>query len=242
MLCTTCDTNNEEGARFCRVCGTSLTNPVAETGATRAIYTYTSAPMTGPLCPACVQSNPNGARFCVYCATALAQPNTVRFGAPAMQPAMAYSAPTNVTVMNYVTTQPVQYVIANSGNLLMRAVWFFLIGWWLGLFWTIGAWIFNLSLIGLPVGLMMLNSLPQVMTLRPRSRVRVQVTPSGHVLMQGPEQHPFPLRAIWFLLIGWWASLVWSLIAWAFSLTLILMPISFWMWNRVPTITTLAAE
>lgn len=239
MLCTTCDTHNEEGARFCRVCGTSMTNPVAATGATRAMYTYTNAPMTGPICPACAQPNPQGARFCVYCATAMAQPATAHYGAPAMQPAMAYG--TNVTVMNYVTTQPVQYAIANSGNLLIRAIWFFLIGWWLGLLWTIGAWIFNLSLIGLPVGLMMLNSLPQVMTLRPRSR-RVQVTPSGHVLMQGPEQHPFALRAIWFALIGWWASLVWSLIAWAFSLTLILMPISFWMWNRVPTITTLAAE
>lgn len=245
MLCTTCDTDNEEGARFCRVCGTSLTSPVAQPypDGTRSqpVYTYTNAPMTGPVCPACAQANPIGARFCVYCATAIAQPNTVRLGAPTMQPAMAYSAP-NVNVMNYVTTEPMQYVMANSGNLLIRAIWFVLIGWWLGLIWTLCAWVFNLSLVGLPVGLMMLNSIPQVMTLRPRNRVRMEVMPSGHVLMRGPEQHPLPLRAIWFVLIGWWASLVWSLIAWAFSLTLILMPISFWMWNRVPTITTLAAE
>jgi uncharacterized membrane protein YccF (DUF307 family) len=122
------------------------------------------------------------------------------------------------------------------GSLLVRAVWFFFIGWWLGLLWSIGAWLFNLTLIGLPVGLMMLNVTPTVTTLQPRLR---QQRLRGRVAM--PE-HPLPLRAIWFVLIGWWASLIWLLTAWAFSLTLILMPISFWMWNRVPTITTLAQE
>lgn len=236
MLCITCDTRNEEGARFCRVCGKSLVNPAAHPAASQPVYTYTAAPMTGPACPACAQPNPHGARFCVYCATAIAQPSTVPFGSPAMQPAMAYGM-TNVTVMNYVTTQPVQYVIANSGNILIRAIWFFLIGWWLGLIWTIFAWLFNLTLIGLPVGLMMLNSIPQVTTLHHQKGRPAYRYSRPH----GP-QHPLPLRAIWFVMIGWWASLIWSLIAWAFSLTILLMPISFWMWNRVPTITTLADE
>ena len=80
------------------------------------------------------------------------------------------------------------------------------------------------------------------MTLRPRNTMRLKVMPSGQVLVQGAAEQPLALRAIWFLLIGWWASLIWSIIAWVFSLTLVLMPISFWMWNRVPTITTLAAE
>jgi uncharacterized membrane protein YccF (DUF307 family) len=239
MLCTTCDTRNDEDARFCRVCGRSLIHPAAPPATARPVYTVTNAPMTGPACPACTRANPIGARFCVYCATALAQPAAMPY-TPVMQPAMAHG-PTNV-VVNYVTTQPMQYVVANSGNLLMRAVWFFLIGWWLGLIWTIVAWLFNLTLIGLPVGLMMLHAIPQVMTLQPRSKLRVQVAPNGQMLVQQPAEHPLALRALWFLLIGWWASLVWSLIAWAFSLTLFLMPISFWMWNRVPTITTLAAE
>ncbi len=55
-------------------------------------------------------------------------------------------------------------------------------------------------------------------------------------------QPALPLRAIWFVLVGWWASLLWMMLAWAFSATLVLMPIGFWMFNRVPTITTLQAE
>lgn len=239
MLCTSCDTRNDEGSRFCRVCGTSLIAQPAQPAA-QPMYAYTNTPMTGPACPTCAQANPRGARFCVYCATSLTQPAAGPFGTPVMQPAMAYGT-TNV-VVNYVTTQPMQYVMANTGGLLIRAVWFFLIGWWLGLIWTIFAWLFNLTLIGLPVGLMMLHAIPQVMTLRPRNKLRVHLAPNGHVVVQHPIQHPLPLRAIWFALIGWWASLVWMLVAWAFSASILLMPISFWMFDRVPTITTLAAE
>jgi uncharacterized membrane protein YccF (DUF307 family) len=127
------------------------------------------------------------------------------------------------------------FIIADHGNLFIRALWFLLIGWWLGLLWTIFAWLFNLTLLGLPVGLMMLHALPKITTLHHQSR------PYHYPRPVGPQQ-PLALRAIWFLLIGWWASLIWSMLAWAFSLTWILLPISFWMWNRVPMITTLAAE
>jgi uncharacterized membrane protein YccF (DUF307 family) len=241
MLCTRCDTRNEDGARFCRVCGIALTSPTSQPAASKPVYTFTNAPMTGPACPACTRANPSGACYCVYCAAALVRPTPISYAVPAMQPALAHGPTTNV-VVNYVTPQPMQFVVANSGNLVIRAIWFVLIGWWLGLIWTIFAWLFNLTLIGLPVGLMMLNAIPQVMTLRPRNRMLYQTAPGGPVWVQRPAEHPLALRAIWFVLIGWWASLVWSLIAWAFSLTLLLMPISFWMWNRVPTITTLAAE
>jgi uncharacterized membrane protein YccF (DUF307 family) len=61
-------------------------------------------------------------------------------------------------------------------------------------------------------------------------------------MVQRPLQHPLPLRALWFVFVGWWASFLWMMLAWACSVSLLLMPISFWMFNRVPTITTLAAE
>lgn len=238
MLCTTCDTRNEEGSRFCRMCGSVLGAPAAaSTGQTRPIYTIAQAPMVGPICPACIRANPHGAKYCVYCAAALT-PAAPPVSAPAWQP--AYAIP-----VSYVPPRPsptLTIALNASGGLLTRAIWFFFIGWWLGLVWTILAWMFNLTLIGLPVGAMMLNAIPQVMTLRPRRGLRVQVSPGGEVFVRQPAQHPLALRALWFLLIGSWASLLWMLIAWAFSATILLLPIGFWMFERVPTITTLAAE
>lgn len=230
MLCTTCDTHNDAVARFCRVCGTALVGPSAADARppqARPVYTISNAPATGPTCPTCVRSNPAGAKYCVYCASALQLGDGLAFQ-PSYAVATGYTMPQSspALTMN----------LDNTGRLLIRAIWFFVIGWWLGLLWSLSAWLFNLTLIGLPVGLMMLNATPTVTTLQHRSR---QAQP--HRRPAGPE-HPLPLRAIWFLVIGWWASLIWILTAWAFSLTLLLMPISFWMWNRIPTITTLAAE
>jgi len=63
------------------------------------------------------------------------------------------------------------------------------------------------------------------------------------VIRQRPlEQHPFLLRALYFLVIGFWFSLVWTLLAWLLSLVTLglAFPLSFWMFNRVPAVTTLA--
>ena len=132
--------------------------------------------------------------------------------------------------------QPFGLNVNDGGTLLVRALWFVLIGWWLSLVWTIAAWLFNLTLIGLPVGVMMLNAIPQVTTLQHAKR---HITYSAH---PPTVEHPLALRALWFILIGWWASLLWMLIAWAFCSTILLMPVAFWMFDRVPTITTLAAD
>jgi uncharacterized membrane protein YccF (DUF307 family) len=170
--------------------------------------------------------------LCVFCAAALA--GTGAPAGPLLQPAYAGGAP--VYTMAVPTFQ-----LATHSHLLLRAVWFVLIGWWLGLLWTIGAWLFNLTLLGLPVGLMMLHRIPTIMTLQPRGTGRVYLGATGPIVLQ-PVEHPLPLRAIWFVLVGWWASLLWMLTAWALSATILLLPIGFWMFNRVPTITTLAAE
>ena len=52
-------------------------------------------------------------------------------------------------------------------------------------------------------------------------------------------QHNFLLRALYFVLIGWWFSAGWLAVAWAASVTLIGIPLAIWMYNRVPAITTL---
>ena len=141
--------------------------------------------------------------------------------------------------------QTVNVKVDSSGpGCLVRGLYFIFVGLWFGLIWVVVAWFFNLTIIGLPLGLAMINRVPQVMTLRPvRTQTTVEVRDGAPVVRQSPlEQHPFLLRALYFILIGFWFSLVWMLIAWLLTgITLGLgLPFSFWMFDRVPALTTLA--
>ena len=136
--------------------------------------------------------------------------------------------------------QSQQVIVRNSGpGLLIRALYFILFGWWFSGIWAVVAWFLCITIIGLPFGLYMLNRLPQVVTLKPR-RSDLVLTATGHVVERSVSQVPFLLRAIYFLLIGWWLSAIWLVIAWALHITIIGMVIGFWMFNRVPAIITLA--
>jgi uncharacterized membrane protein YccF (DUF307 family) len=128
---------------------------------------------------------------------------------------------------------------------LVRGLYFLFIGLWLGLVLSFVAWVLNITIIGLPLGLAILNRLPQLMTLRPpRVQTTVTVDANGNPIVHqgGVKQRPFLLRALYFLLIGFWFSLVWLIIAWVIAgLTFGLgLPIAFWMFDRVPQVTTLA--
>ena len=48
------------------------------------------------------------------------------------------------------------------------------------------------------------------------------------------------VRAIYFVLIGWWLSGIWIIAAWALHASIIGMVLGFWMFNRVPAVITLA--
>lgn len=143
------------------------------------------------------------------------------------------------------STQSAPVYVQNPGpGCLVRGLYFIFIGWWLGLIWTLAAWFFNLTIIGLPIGLVMINRIPQVMTLRPeRVQTTVEVRDGAPVVRQAPlRQPPFLLRAVYFILIGFWFSLIWMLLAWIFTtLTFgIGMPLAFWMFDRTPCVTTMA--
>jgi uncharacterized membrane protein YccF (DUF307 family) len=128
----------------------------------------------------------------------------------------------------------------------VRGLYFLFIGLWLGAIWTSVAWLLLVSVIGLPLGLLMLNRLPQVMTLKP-VRTQTQVTMQGNVVMVSQSalaQRSFLVRAIYFVLIGWWFSGLWLVTAWAligatFGLAL---PLAFWMFDRTPAIVSLARQ
>ncbi len=123
---------------------------------------------------------------------------------------------------------------------LIRVIWFFLLGWHVTLYWILIAWFLNVTIIGLPLGLWMLNRVPLVLTLR-MSQAFVVAGGRGAAIVYraGLPQTNLLVRAIYFVLIGWWFSLIWSLLAWLLCLTIIGLPFGVWMFNRLPNITTL---
>ena len=129
-----------------------------------------------------------------------------------------------------------QFVEVKPPNLILRVIWFVLVGWWLTGILSAVAWALNATIIGLPIGLWIINRLPLAATLRPPgSLYRVD----EGILRPGHEQRPFLLRAIYFVLVGWWLSGLWMAVAYALLLTIIGMPGAFWMYGRIGAVTTL---
>src|SRR5947209_12325820 len=65
---------------------------------------------------------------------------------------------------------PVIVVASNGPGLLVRVAWFVFIGWWVGAIATSLAWLCLITIILLPIGLMVINRLPSIVTLRPQAR------------------------------------------------------------------------
>ena len=122
-------------------------------------------------------------------------------------------------------------------NLLLSVLWFLFIGWWVGLFVSGIAWFLVITMIGLHPGLWIINRLPAVLTLRPQEQ-RWYLDESG-VLRRGEQQYPFLLRAVYFLLVGWWLSGLWMTAAYLAGITIIGLPLAFWMYGQVGAVTTL---
>jgi uncharacterized membrane protein YccF (DUF307 family) len=129
-----------------------------------------------------------------------------------------------------------QLVAVRPPNLLLRIVWFILVGWWLTGILSAAAWALNATIIGLPLGLWIINRLPFVATLRPlESFYQIE----GGAVISAVEQRPFLIRAIYFLLIGWWLSGLWMAVAYVLLISVIGLPFAFWMYGRIGAVTTL---
>ena len=50
---------------------------------------------------------------------------------------------------------------------------------------------------------------------------------------------PIPAADIYFLLVGWWLSGLWMVVAYVLLLTIVGMPAAFWMYGRIGAVTTL---
>jgi uncharacterized membrane protein YccF (DUF307 family) len=128
-------------------------------------------------------------------------------------------------------------VVQDPGpNIFLRILWFLFIGWWLGGIVATLAWLLNVTIIGLPLGLFLINRLPTVITLRPQENTwRLE----NNVLSRNKPQLGILLRAIYFLLVGWWFSGVWMVVAYFAVLSILLLPLAFWMYGRIGAVTTL---
>jgi uncharacterized membrane protein YccF (DUF307 family) len=124
---------------------------------------------------------------------------------------------------------------------LLTLVWFVLVGWWASALWIGLAWALIALIITMPIGLIMINYVPLVATLRQPSAAYTAGVDGAAAGLRASDlpQHPFLLRALYFILIGWWFSAAWLAVAWAASVTIIGIPLAIWMYNRVPAITTL---
>jgi len=133
-------------------------------------------------------------------------------------------------------------VYERGPNLLVRAVWWLLIGWWASGIAVAVAWFALATIVGIPLGIWIINRLPSILTLRPRTRhwVLGQDEQGSTVVSEGGRpQVAWPLRGLWFVFVGWWASAIWMGVAWLVQLTVIGIPIALLMFNRTPFIASL---
>src|SRR5579859_3894214 len=139
-----------------------------------------------------------------------------------------------------------QNVVINEGkspNIILRFLWFILIGWWVGYLVVTVAFFLEAIIIGIPLALFLFDRLPAIMTLKARRRtLEVYEDAQGRLQRRelGPKQHNILLRILYFLLIGWWLSALWITASFAVAATIIGAPVAFWMVDRVPFIGSLA--
>ena len=116
-------------------------------------------------------------------------------------------------------------------SLFVRAIWFLVIGWWATPIVINVAWFLNVTVVLAPIGIKLVNLVPTVLTLaEPRSFTNPE-------LARG--QHSLVVRALYFVFVGWWLSLLWANLAAFLAVTIIGLPVAIWLVNRLPFVTSL---
>lgn len=116
-------------------------------------------------------------------------------------------------------------------SFLVRALWFVAVGWWLTPIVVNVAWALNATIVLIPLGIKLINLVPTALSLA-ESR-------SLDVPESGRGQRNLLVRGVWFITVGWWLSLAWANVAAFLAVTIVGLPVAFWMFNRLPFVTTL---
>lgn len=122
---------------------------------------------------------------------------------------------------------------------LLRVLWFFIFGWELTGLWILAAWVLNVTVIGLPLGVWMLDRVPQVLTLKARPGGFVTDIGDGRIQYKSVPNPSVLIRLPYFIFIGWWFSLLWAGLGWLLCASIIGLPLGVLMLNKLPTVTTL---
>jgi len=122
-------------------------------------------------------------------------------------------------------------------SVFARYVYFFVIGWWMGLFAAIAGSVLCASIIGLPLGTMLLNKLPTIVFMREEG----EPCPWGYTDHRHQrEPMPFVIRVLWFFVLGWSLGMLLITFGYLISLTIIGIPVGIYLLNRVPLVMTLS--
>jgi len=130
---------------------------------------------------------------------------------------------------------------AGATTLLVRAGWFLFVGWWLTGLWLSVAWFLIVTVVGAPLGVAMISRVPFVLSLKRRRISNEMVTQAGEPRLQSStaDQLPLLVRAVYFVLIGWWASLLWMGPAYLFTLSIVGLPVAIWLYGKLPFVASL---
>ena len=160
----------------------------------------------------------------------------------AAEPVSPVAAPATPTVDAYERTPQMVAAPRQGPSLLVRAVWFIFVGWWLTAIMIVVAYALALSILGLPFAFYLFNRIPAFLTLRGRSKTyQVETTADGtrYLTSTNTEQLPIWLRAIWFILVGFWFGAIWMAVAYVLSVLIVTLPFGLAMFNRVGAVMTL---
>lgn len=124
----------------------------------------------------------------------------------------------------------------DTPSFIVRAIWFVAAGWWLtGVLLSV-AWALNVTIIGLPVGIKLINMVPKALTLKGSESSDVNRIEVGGSSSESPG---LLVRGAYFVFVGWWASLLWTAVAYLLSVSVIGLPVGIKMFNSLPKVVSL---
>ena len=112
-------------------------------------------------------------------------------------------------------------------NLLIRVLWFLFVGWWLSGLATFVAIVLQLTILGIPLAVFVINRMPQIVTLKSSRRLQIAIDDAGGTVVHHANrpQRSFWVRAAYYVLVGWWAVSLWLALAWLIAVTILGLPI-----------------
>jgi uncharacterized membrane protein YccF (DUF307 family) len=125
-------------------------------------------------------------------------------------------------------------------NIIVRAIYFLLVGWWFGLIVAFFGWFLYATVIGAPLGIKVLNAVPGSISLHAREKdVKVFRDEDGYTVKQvRKEQRKWWVRVLWYpfgLVLSFFAILL----AWLLCVFLVTMPLGVMLFNKIPAIASL---